>query len=163
MQRIKQNMLMRTLVNYCNWTLIFNIIVSWHFFCTLMFFCLFFFLPLGSAGSLWELSGMRQWVRGWGGSRHLDFNLRGPLGVRGSHCLTWMHTHLSYSRSPRKPSQRTPLPLEDKLQELLWQPVGSISQTIGLCGGMTVCPWLHPGSLSQWRSRKWKTAALLLC
>lgn len=45
MQRIKQNMLMRTLVNYCNWTLIFNIIVSWHFFCTLMFFFLFFFCP----------------------------------------------------------------------------------------------------------------------
>lgn len=68
------------------------------------------FLPLGSADSLWELSGMRQWVRGWGGSGHLDFNLRGPLGVLGSHCLTWMHTHLSYSPSPREPPKGHPCP-----------------------------------------------------
>lgn len=81
------------------------------FFWTLAFlFCIvFFFCP-------WALQAFcKNWV-GWESKReqpgwgfwYLSNNLRGPLGMLGSHFLTGTCYHLSYSHCPRKPLRGYP-------------------------------------------------------
>lgn len=135
MQRIKQTMLMRTLVNYCNWTLIFKIIGSWHFFAHFFFF----FVALGLCRQLVRTEWNETVSQRLGRFLALGLQPQRPFGHAGI-SLSHLNAHpFILFKFSQKTTQRTPLPSEDKLQELLWQPVGSLSQTIGLCGGMIIC------------------------